>query len=167
MTIRPGFTAQFVAGNFFFIIGLMKFTVRIAIIAILGCTGLAFTASRVDSADTGAYLMSSATPTPTPKIDPAPKPTSIPVATPSPTPVPVQTLADLQSSIRQRLFSPEVRRGRIGIKVVSLNSGKIVFENDSDKYYMPASNMKNFTVATAIERLTPDYRLVTTVSAAA
>ena len=65
------------------------------------------------------------------------------------------------------MFSPEVRRGRIGIKVVSLNSGKIVFENDSDKYYMPASNMKNFTVATAIERLTPDYRFVTTVRAAA
>ena len=165
--MRPRYTAQFVAGNFFVRIGLMKFTVRIAIIAILGCTGLAFTASRAAFAHTDAYLMSSATPTPTPKIDPAPKPTSIPVATPSPTPRPVQTLADLQSSIRQRMFSPEVRRGRIGIKVVSLNSGKIVFENDSDKYYMPASNMKNFTVATAIERLTPDYRFVTTVRAAA
>lgn len=80
--------------------------------------------------------------------------------------MPVQTLGELQSQIRQRLYSPDVWRGRIGIKVVSLNSGKVVFENDSEKYYMPASNMKNFTVAAAIERLTPDYRFVTSVRAA-
>lgn len=143
----------------------MKFKVRIVIIALLGCSGFAFVTSRVASANSDLNLAVAASPTPTPKIDPVPKPTSIPVATPTPTPLPVQTLAELQSSIRQRMFSPEVRRGRIGIKVVSLNSGKIVFENDSDKYYMPASNMKNFTVATAIERLTPDFRFVTSVRA--
>ena len=48
---------------------------------------------------------------------------------------------------------------------VSLATGKVVFENDADKYFMPASNMKNFTVAAAIERLTPDYKFVTTVVA--
>ena len=32
---------------------------------------------------------------------------------------------------------------------------------------MPASNMKNYTVATALEKLTPDHRFVTTVLAAA
>ena len=92
-----------------------------------------------------------------------------PTATPSPaaTPGPEQTLAELQSKIRLRLFDPLVRRGRVGIKIVSLNSGKVVFENDADKYFMPASNMKNFTVATAIERLTPDFRYVTSLAVSA
>jgi len=102
------------------------------------------------------------TPTPAAKVSPTPSPT----ITPTPTPSVVQTLEGLQSKIRQRLFAPEVRRGRIGIKIVSLATGKIVFENDSDKYFMPASNMKNFTVATAMERLTPDFRFVTSVFAA-
>ncbi|MGE3465738.1 MAG: D-alanyl-D-alanine carboxypeptidase/D-alanyl-D-alanine-endopeptidase [Pyrinomonadaceae bacterium] len=78
---------------------------------------------------------------------------------------PDETLEHLQSKIRQRMFAPEVRRGRIGIKIVSLNSGKVVFENDSEKYFMPASNMKNFTVATGFEKLGPDFRFVTSVFA--
>lgn len=117
----------------------------------------------------------SITPTPTPKRTPTPTPTATPkpttsptptaTATATPTPPPVQTLADLQTKIRQRMFAPEVRRGRIGIKIITLNSGKVIFENDSDKYFMPASNMKNFTVATALERLGPDFRFVTSVYA--
>ena len=98
---------------------------------------------------------------PTPTPSPAPKPS----ATPSPvsTPVAIQSIDELQTKIRQRMFAPEVRRGRVGIKIVSLNSGKVVFENDSDKYFMPASNMKNFTVSTALERLGPDFKFVTSV----
>ncbi len=106
-------------------------------------------------------------PTPTPKASPKPtvSPTQTPTPTPSPTPVPIQTLESLQSSIRQRMFAPEVRRGRVGIKIVSLNTGKIIFENDAEKYFMPASNMKNFTVATALDRLGPDFKFVTSVYA--
>jgi serine-type D-Ala-D-Ala carboxypeptidase/endopeptidase (penicillin-binding protein 4) len=40
-----------------------------------------------------------------------------------------------------------------------------VFENDSEKYFMPASNQKNFTVAAALERLGPDFKFVTSVYA--
>src|SRR5690349_6457659 len=79
---------------------------------------------------------------------PSPTPTASPsVSRPA---VSAQTLASLQEKIRQRLLRPEVRRGRVGIKIVSLNSGTVVFENDADKYFMPASNMKNFTVSTAM-----------------
>ena len=96
--------------------------------------------------------------------------TPTPTATPSPTPLvtalPVQTLADLQMKFRQSLAKPEVRRGMVGVKVVSLTSGKVVFEENAEKYFMPASNMKNFTVATAIEKLTPDFRFVTSIYAA-
>lgn len=76
-----------------------------------------------------------------------------------------QSLADLQARIRLRLADTSVRRGSVGIKVVSLNTGKVLFENDSERYFMPASNMKNFTVAAALEKLTPDYRFVTRVLA--
>lgn len=60
-----------------------------------------------------------------------------------------------------------MRRGQIGIKVISLDSGSTVFEENAEKYFMPASNMKNFTVAAALEKLTPDFRFVTSVYAAA
>ncbi len=77
------------------------------------------------------------------------------------------TVAELQTRIRERLASPSVRRGNIGLKVVSLSSGKVLVEENAEKYFMPASNMKNYTVATALEKLTPDYRFITTVLAAA
>lgn len=104
-----------------------------------------------------------ATPTPTPK--PTPAVTVSP--TPTPTPIPVQTLPELQSKIRFRLARPELRRGQIGIKIVSLNTGKVVFEENAEKYFMPASNMKNFTVAAGLEKLTPDFKFVTSVYVAA
>ncbi len=100
------------------------------------------------SAQTGTQK---ATPTPTPAL-PAPSP---------------PTLSELQTGIRTRIARPEVRRGQVGIKIVSLTSGKVIFDDNSEKYFMPASNMKNFTVATALEKLTPDYRFVTSVFASA
>jgi len=98
---------------------------------------------------------------------PTPTPSPTPKASPTVAIAPSQTLADLQEKIRQRLARDTVRRGRVGIKIVSLNTGKVVFENDADKYFMPASNMKNFTVSTAMERLSPDFRIVTSVYAPA
>lgn len=99
--------------------------------------------------------------TASPTVTPTPSPSL--AATPAPSPARIQTLDELQSRIRQRLFAPEVRRGRIGVKIVSLNSGRVIFENDSEKYFMPASNMKNFTVAAGLERLGPDFRIITSV----
>ncbi len=83
------------------------------------------------------------------------------------TAVRVRTVEELQSEIRSRLLRSELRRGQVGIKVVSLNTGKVVFDENSEKYFMPASNMKNFTVAAALEKLTPDFRFVTSVYATA
>jgi serine-type D-Ala-D-Ala carboxypeptidase/endopeptidase (penicillin-binding protein 4) len=102
-----------------------------------------------------------------PQTTPTPTPTPAATATATPAPAAVQTLAELQARIRERLNRPELRRGQIGVKIASLSSGKVIFEENAEKYFMPASNMKNFTVATAIERLTPDYHFVTSVYAAA
>ena len=125
----------------------------------------------IDRASASAANLTAVVAVPTPTLKgtpdriPTPSSSSTPTPTPSPVSVPIQTLVDLQQRIRARMSTPDVRRGRIGIKIVSLNSGKVVFENDADKYFMPASNMKNFTVATAMERLTPDFRFVTSVFA--
>ena len=134
--------------------------ISIAIVSFLISIGIA----EQTSAKPSVFATASPTPTPKSKVTPSPKPT--PALTPTPTPVAIQTLDELQTKIRQRVFAPEVRRGRVGIKIVSLNTGKVIFENDSDKYFMPASNMKNFTVATALERLGPDFKFVTSVYAA-
>jgi len=80
---------------------------------------------------------------------------------------PVRTIEEIQAEIRGRIHRPEFRRGQVGIKIVSLNSGKVLFEENAEKYFMPASNMKNFTVAAALEKLTPDFRFVTSVYASA
>ena len=53
----------------------------------------------------------------------------------------------------------------VGVKVVSLDNGRIVFEENAAKLLRPASNMKIYTVATALDRLTPDYRFNTSVFA--
>ena len=57
-----------------------------------------------------------------------------PTPTPSPSPLavvrPVQTLAELQAKIRSRLFAPELRRGQVGVKIVSMRTGKVVFEDN-------------------------------------
>ena len=105
------------------------------------------------------------TPTPKPTATPTPTVSPTPFATPAPTPVPIQTLGDLQSRIRLALSRPELRRGTVAIKIASLDTGKTVYEENADKYVMPASNMKNFTVAAALERLSPDFRFTTSVYA--
>jgi D-alanyl-D-alanine carboxypeptidase/D-alanyl-D-alanine-endopeptidase (penicillin-binding protein 4) len=112
------------------------------------------------------------TATATPKSTPSVKPTVIPIPSPAtaaatPTPPPAQTLPELQSKIRGILLRPQLRRGQIGIKVVSLDSGKTMFEENAEKYFMPASNMKIFTVGAALVRLTPDFRFSTSVYAGA
>lgn len=105
-----------------------------------------------------------ATPAPTPKQTPSTMPSPQPTATPSSS-ASKQTLFDVQAKIRQILFRPELKRGSVGVKIVSLDTGKTIFEQDAEKYFMPASNMKSFTVAAALERLSPNFRFVTSVYA--
>ena len=155
-----------------------KLSVRIEIIGIISLVllvgGLNFGAL-VSAQDSKRPRV--ATPTPTPKKTPTPKPTATPKQTPTPTvtptpiptptPVPIQTLPELQTKIRTSLMRPELRRGTAAIKIVSLNSGKVIFEENAEKYVMPASNMKSFTVAAALEKLSPNFRFVTSVYAPA
>jgi D-alanyl-D-alanine carboxypeptidase/D-alanyl-D-alanine-endopeptidase (penicillin-binding protein 4) len=102
---------------------------------------------------------------------PTPKLTASTAIAPSPVPtlatIPGQNLTDLQTKIRLALLRPELQRGQIGIKINSLDTNKTIFEQNADKYFMPASNMKSYTIAAALEKLSPDFRFVTSVYASA
>ncbi|HEV8160257.1 MAG TPA: D-alanyl-D-alanine carboxypeptidase, partial [Pyrinomonadaceae bacterium] len=86
------------------------------------------------------------TPNPKPTVAPTVLPTPTPLPTATPTPVPIQTISDLQSRVRLTLARPELRRGSVGVKIVSLDTNKVIFEENAEKYFMPASNMKSYTV---------------------
>ncbi|HEX5882969.1 MAG TPA: D-alanyl-D-alanine carboxypeptidase/D-alanyl-D-alanine-endopeptidase [Pyrinomonadaceae bacterium] len=76
-----------------------------------------------------------------------------------------RTLPELQAKIAEVLAQPELSPAMVGIKVVSLDNGRVLFEENAAKLLRPASNMKLYTVATALDRLSPDYRFVTSVYA--
>ncbi|MDQ3668061.1 MAG: D-alanyl-D-alanine carboxypeptidase/D-alanyl-D-alanine-endopeptidase [Acidobacteriota bacterium] len=117
-----------------------------------------------------------AKPTPVPSPSPSPTPNAAPAGmlAPSPTLTPspriattTRTLEELRDRIAEVLQQPELAPAMVGIKVTSLESGKILFEENGSKLLRPASNMKLYTVAAALDRLSPDYRFVTSVYAAA
>jgi serine-type D-Ala-D-Ala carboxypeptidase/endopeptidase (penicillin-binding protein 4) len=97
-----------------------------------------------------------------PSATPQPSPTPAPV---QPTIAPAATLAELQSRISGILAKPELASAIVGLKVVSLDTGRILFEENAAKLLRPASNMKLYTVAAALDRLSPDYRFVTSIYA--
>lgn len=78
-----------------------------------------------------------------------------------------KTVAELQTRISQILAKPELSSAMVGIKVASLDTGRVLFEENAAKLLRPASNMKIYTVAAALDRLSPDYRFNTSVFAAA
>src|SRR4030095_11817598 len=80
---------------------------------------------------------------------------------------PTATVADLQARISEVLRKPELAPAMIGVKVVSLETGRVLFEENAHKLLRPASNMKLYTVAAALDRLSPDFRFVTSVYAPA
>ena len=77
-----------------------------------------------------------------------------------------KTVDELHTRIAEILAKPQLAPTTIGVKVVSLDTGKVIFEENAGKLLRPASNMKLYTVAAALDKLTPDYRFVTSVYAA-
>jgi D-alanyl-D-alanine carboxypeptidase/D-alanyl-D-alanine-endopeptidase (penicillin-binding protein 4) len=78
---------------------------------------------------------------------------------------PAATLAELRSRIEEICHQPALEPGFFAVKIVSLDSGQTIFEQQANKFVRPASNMKLYTVATAFDRLTPDYHFMTSVYA--
>jgi serine-type D-Ala-D-Ala carboxypeptidase/endopeptidase (penicillin-binding protein 4) len=70
--------------------------------------------------------------------------------------------ADLAHRIDEAVDqSPRARRSFVGIHVMDLQSGKTLYARNPDRLFLPASNMKLFISALALEKLGPDYRFVT------
>ena len=74
-------------------------------------------------------------------------------------------LAELKMRIEEIAHQPALEPGFFAIKIVSLDSGLVIYEQSAHKFTRPASNMKLYTVAAALDRLTPDYHFITSVYA--
>jgi serine-type D-Ala-D-Ala carboxypeptidase/endopeptidase (penicillin-binding protein 4) len=105
--------------------------------------------------------------TPSPSPSPSPSPTPEASATPAPprTASTTRTLAELQTRIAEILRKPELAPAMVVVKVASLDTGRVLFEENAHKLVRPASNMKLYTVAAALDRLTPEFRFATSVYA--
>ncbi|HEU4714082.1 MAG TPA: D-alanyl-D-alanine carboxypeptidase/D-alanyl-D-alanine-endopeptidase [Pyrinomonadaceae bacterium] len=78
-----------------------------------------------------------------------------------------KTVPELQTRISEILAKPELAPAMVGVKVTSLDTGKVIFEENAAKLLRPASNMKIYTVATALDKLSPDFKFITSVYAPA
>src|SRR5258708_14399638 len=65
------------------------------------------------------------------------------------------------------LGSGQPAKGDWGLLIADGGSGQVLFEENADKYFVPASNMKLFTTALALAKLSPDFRFRTTLEATA
>lgn len=102
-------------------------------------------------------------PTPSPIPSPAASPIasrSAPAARNAPA-----TLAELLSRIQEVVRQPALEPGFFAVKIVSLDTGEVIYQQNANKFTRPASNMKLYTVAAALDRLTPDYHFMTSVYA--
>src|SRR5262245_26753726 len=64
------------------------------------------------------------------------------------------------------LSSPDLSRAFWGIHVVSLNSGEVLYTQNADKLFVPASNTKLFTTAAVLSLIGPDYKFRTKIGRA-
>ncbi len=85
----------------------------------------------------------------------------------APAPKPAATLVELQRRLADQIAQPQYAAAFWGIKVVSLDTSKILFEHNPQKLFSPASNSKLYTVALALDRLGADYRIKTSLYAKA
>jgi D-alanyl-D-alanine carboxypeptidase/D-alanyl-D-alanine-endopeptidase (penicillin-binding protein 4) len=74
--------------------------------------------------------------------------------------------ADIQAKIDQLISgSPALAGAFVGFQVRNLATGEILYRLNANHLFVPASNMKLFTSALALERLGPDYRFSTQIVA--
>ncbi|GIW46598.1 MAG: D-alanyl-D-alanine carboxypeptidase [Deltaproteobacteria bacterium] len=66
-----------------------------------------------------------------------------------------------QANLYHLIPKEAASNGKLGVVVKSLTQGKSVFEYNSDKLFIPASNIKVITSVTALSLLKPDYRFKT------
>lgn len=76
---------------------------------------------------------------------------------------PVTPMDHLQYSLERKFSDPEFDNAQWGVMIKSLKTGETVYSRNEKKMFMPASNMKLFTSASASVVLGPDYRYRTSL----
>ena len=91
-----------------------------------------------------------------PVIKPKPVETQLPTTLADP----LEKLhADIDTVLQETLFTT----ANIGIKVVAVETGEVIYERNPLKLHHPASTTKLFTAATALAKLGSDYQFETTL----
>jgi D-alanyl-D-alanine carboxypeptidase/D-alanyl-D-alanine-endopeptidase (penicillin-binding protein 4) len=76
-----------------------------------------------------------------------------------------EAAAELGRNIERTIAESPFAFAHWGISVISLRDGRTVYARDADKTLTPASNMKVYTTAVALDQLGADYRWRTSVYA--
>ena len=80
--------------------------------------------------------------------------------------LPALSAADLAGRIDKLLAdSPAAAAAFWGIEIRDLKPGEVVYSQNQNKFFVPASNTKLFTIALALNRLGPNYTFETRVVA--
>jgi D-alanyl-D-alanine carboxypeptidase/D-alanyl-D-alanine-endopeptidase (penicillin-binding protein 4) len=77
----------------------------------------------------------------------------------------LETVSALRERILAHVTQPRFARAYWGLHVVSLETGRVLFTANADKWFVPASTVKLFTAALALDVLGPDFRIRTSVYA--
>ena len=77
------------------------------------------------------------------------------------------TVAELDAQIEAHISEPRFSSALWGVKIVSLDSGKVIFAHHADRLMSPASNSKLYAAALALDRLGADYKISTPILATA
>jgi len=67
----------------------------------------------------------------------------------------------LQAAVEALASSPSMRSGILGVAVLPLDGGEIIYDHEGARSLVPASAMKVITTASAIYRLGSDFRFAT------
>jgi serine-type D-Ala-D-Ala carboxypeptidase/endopeptidase (penicillin-binding protein 4) len=74
--------------------------------------------------------------------------------------------ADLSERLDRLIdSSPALAHAFVGMRVVRLSDGRVLYARNAGRLFVPASNMKLFTTALALAKLGADYRLTTKIGA--
>ena len=71
--------------------------------------------------------------------------------------------AELAREIDRAIDESDLTRARWGVFVISMKDGRVLYSRNGDRLFTPASNMKVYTTAVALDMLGADYRWRTSV----
>ena len=72
---------------------------------------------------------------------------------------------DIETVVNSWLKRPEIAHSRVGVEVMELPSGRLIYSHDGDKRLTPASTTKVITTSCAYELLGPNFQYKTTIDA--